>query len=289
MAALLGAEEFGFATAPLVVMGCVMMRVCHLDTCPVGVATQNPELRARFAGKPEFVVNFFEFIAEEVREHLAQLGFRSLEEAIGHVEMLDTRAAVSHWKASGLDLTPILESPTVAPGASLHQSVAQDHGLDRALDKELIALCAPALESGEPVRAQLSIRNVNRTVGTMLGAEVTRRHGGAGLPEGTIDLTFTGSAGQSFGAFLPAGVTLRLEGDANDYVGKGLSGGRVIVRPDRSAPSSPRTRSSPATSSATGPRPARCSCAGGSVSASPCATPGPRWSSRAWATMAAST
>ena len=236
VAALLGAEEFGFATAPLVVMGCVMMRVCHLDTCPVGVATQNPELRARFAGKPEFVVNFFEFIAEEVREHLAQLGFRSLEEAIGHVEMLDTRAAVAHWKASGLDLAPILESPAVEPGASLHQSVIQDHGLDKALDKRLIELCVPALESGEPVRAQLSIRNVNRTVGTMLGAEVTRRHGGAGLPEGTIDLTFTGSAGQSFGAFLPAGVTLRLEGDANDYVGKGLSGGRVIVRPDRAAP-----------------------------------------------------
>ena len=235
VAALLGAEEFGFATAPLVVMGCVMMRVCHLDTCPVGVATQNPELRERFAGKPEFVVNFFEFIAEEVREYLAQLGFRSLEEAIGHVEMLDTRAAVTHWKASGLDLTPILESPAVEPGASLHQTVTQDHGLDKALDKQLIALCAPALESGEPVRAQLAIRNVNRTVGTMLGAEVTRRHGGAGLPEGTIDLTFTGSAGQSFGAFLPAGITLRLEGDANDYVGKGLSGGRVIVRPDRSA------------------------------------------------------
>ena len=212
-----------------------MMRVCHLDTCPVGVATQNPELRARFAGKPEFVVNFFEFIAEEVREYLAQLGFRSLEEAIGHVEMLDTRAAVTHWKASGLDLSPILESAAVEPGASLHQSVAQDHGLDKALDKELIALCGPALETGEPVRAQLAIRNVNRTVGTMLGAEVTRRHGGAGLPEGTIDLTFTGSAGQSFGAFLPAGITLRLEGDANDYVGKGLSGGRVIVRPDRAA------------------------------------------------------
>ena len=204
VAALLGAEEFGFATAPLVVMGCVMMRVCHLDTCPVGVATQNPELRERFAGKPEFVVNFFEFIAEEVREHLAQLGFRSMEEAIGHVEMLDTRAAVTHWKASGLDLAPILESPAVEPGASLHQSVTQDHGLDKALDKQLIALCGPALESGEPVRAQLSIRNVNRTVGTMLGAEVTRRHGGAGLPDGTIDLTFTGSAGQSFGAFLPA-------------------------------------------------------------------------------------
>ena len=205
VAALLGAEEFGFATAPLVVMGCVMMRVCHLDTCPVGVATQNPELRKRFTGKPEFVVNFFLFIAEEVREHLAQLGFRSLEEAIGHVEMLDTRAAVDHWKASGLDLTPILESPTVAPGASLHQSVAQDHGLDRALDKELIALCAPALESGEPVRAQLTIRNVNRTVGHHARGEVTRRHGGAGLPDDTIDLTFTAPPASRSGRSCPRG------------------------------------------------------------------------------------
>ena len=202
---------------------------------PRGRGHPEPRAGARFAGKPEFVANFFEFIAEEVREYLAELGFRTLEEAIGHVEMLDTRAAVTHWKASGLDLAPILESPVLEPGASRHQSVTQDHGLDRALDKQLIALCAPALESGEPVRAQLPIRNVNRTVGTMLGAEVTRRHGGAGLPEGTIDLTFTGSAGQSFGAFLPAGITLRLEGDANDYVGKGLSGGRVIVRPDRAA------------------------------------------------------
>jgi glutamate synthase (NADPH) large chain len=235
VAALLGAEEYGFATAPLVVMGCVMMRVCHLDTCPVGVATQNPELRARFTGKPEFVVNFFEFIAEEVREHLAALGFRSLEEAIGHVEMLDTAAAVSHWKASGLDLAPILHPIPVAPGEALHRTTAQDHGLDRALDRRLIDLCRPAIEAGEPVRAQLAIRNVHRTVGTMLGAEVTRRHGGEGLPDGTIDLTFTGSAGQSFGAFLPVGITLRLEGDANDYVAKGLSGGRVVVRPDRSA------------------------------------------------------
>ncbi|MGB8019717.1 MAG: glutamate synthase-related protein, partial [Candidatus Nanopelagicales bacterium] len=236
VAALLGAEEFGFATAPLVVMGCVMMRVCHLDTCPVGVATQNPQLRARFSGRPEFVVNFFEFIAEEVRELLAQLGFRSLEEAIGHVEMLDTRAAVNHWKVSGLDLAPILVVPDVAADAALHNTVVQDHGLAKALDNQLIELCRPALESGEPIRAQLAIRNVNRTVGTMLGAEVTRRFGGAGLPDGTIDLTFLGSAGQSFGAFLPQGVTLRLEGDANDYVAKGLSGGRVVVRPDRSAP-----------------------------------------------------
>ena len=236
VAALLGAEEFGFSTAPLVVMGCVMMRVCHLDTCPVGVATQNPELRARFTGRPEFVVTFFEYIAQEVREYLAQLGFRTLDEAIGHTEMLDTRAAVTHWKASGLDLAPILAITEIAPGESRHCTVAQDHGLHKALDRELIALCRPALDSGEPVRAQLPIRNVNRTVGTMLGHEVTRRHRGEGLPDGTIDITFTGSAGQSFGAFLPAGITLRLEGDANDYLAKGLSGGRLVVRPDRAAP-----------------------------------------------------
>ncbi len=236
IAALLGAEEYGFASAPLVVMGCVMMRVCHLDTCPVGVATQNPELRARFTGKPEFVVNFFEFIAAEVREYLAELGFRSLDEAIGHVEMLDARAAVDHWKASGLNLAPILEPPAFAEGAALHQTSTQDHGLEKALDNELIAMCGPALESGEPIRGQVAIRNVNRTVGTMLGAEVTRRHGGAGLPDGTIDLVLVGSAGQSFGAFLPSGITLRLEGDANDYVGKGLSGGRIVVRPDVTAP-----------------------------------------------------
>jgi glutamate synthase (NADPH/NADH) large chain len=235
IAALLGAEEFGFATAPLVVSGCIMMRVCHLDTCPVGVATQNPVLRQRFSGKPEFVETFFEYIAEEVREHLAALGFRSLDEAIGHAEMLDVERAVDHWKASGLDLAPILHVPAVDPAMSRRQTTTQDHGLDKALDNELIALCEPALAGGEPVRAQLPIRNVNRTVGTMLGSEVTRRHGGAGLPDGTIDLTFVGSAGQSFGAFLPAGVTLRLEGDGNDYVGKGLSGGRVVIRPHRDA------------------------------------------------------
>ncbi len=233
IAALLGAEEFGFATAPLVVMGCIMMRVCHLDTCPVGVATQNPELRARFAGSPDFVVTFFEFIAQQVREHLAALGLRSLDEAIGRVDLIDAVTAVDHWKASGLDLSPILHDPGV-PGPR-RCVTSQDHGLERALDRELLALCAPALESGEPIRARLPIRNVHRTVGTMLGAEVTRRHGGHGLPEGTIDLTFVGSAGQSFGAFLPPGITLRLEGDSNDYVGKGLSGGCLVVRPDRAA------------------------------------------------------
>ena len=235
IAALLGAEEFGFATAPLVVSGCIMMRVCHLDTCPVGVATQNPVLRERFSGKPEFVETFFEYIAEEVRELLAALGFRTLEEAIGHAEVLDVERAVQHWKASGLDLTPILHVPAIDDAVARRQTTTQDHGLDRALDNELIALCAPALERGEPVRAQLPIRNVNRTVGTMLGSEVTRRHGGAGLPDETIDLTFVGSAGQSFGAFVPAGITLRLEGDGNDYVGKGLSGGRLVLRPHREA------------------------------------------------------
>ncbi|HEY9412666.1 MAG TPA: glutamate synthase large subunit [Jiangellaceae bacterium] len=235
IAALLGAEEYGFATAPLVVSGCVMMRVCHLDTCPVGVATQNPELRTKFTGKPEFVVTFFEYIAQEVREHLAALGFRTLDEAIGHAEMLDTTSAEDHWKAAGLDLSPLLHVPDLPEGASRRQVVAQDHGLEKALDNELIALATDALENGEPVRAQVPVRNVNRTVGTMLGHEVTKRTGGAGLADDTIDITLVGSAGQSFGAFLPRGVTLRLEGDANDYLAKGLSGGRVIVRPDRAA------------------------------------------------------
>jgi glutamate synthase (NADPH/NADH) large chain len=236
IAALLGAEEFGFATAPLVVSGCIMMRVCHLDTCPVGVATQNPELRKRFSGKPEFVVNFFEFIAEEVRELLAELGFRTLAEAVGQVELIDARQAVDHWKAAGLDLSPILHVPSIAEGASRLCITTQDHGLQHALDNELIRQAAPALERRERVEIASPIRNVNRTVGTMLGAELTRRFGGEGLPDDTITVRFEGSAGQSFGAFLPKGITLRLEGDANDYTGKGLSGGRVIVRPSKMAP-----------------------------------------------------
>jgi glutamate synthase (NADPH/NADH) large chain len=235
VAALLGAEEFGFATAPLVVSGCVMMRVCHLDTCPVGIATQNPELRKRFAGRPEFVVNFFEFIAEEVREYLAALGLRSLDEAVGRTDLLDPREAVHHWKADGLDLGPILHGPRLPEEAPRRRVAAQDHGLDKALDNTLIQLCEGALYYGEKVRLELPIRNVNRTVGTMLGYEVTRRHGAAGLPDDTIDVSFTGSAGQSFAAFLPRGITLRLEGDANDYLAKGLSGGRVAVRPPREA------------------------------------------------------
>ena len=236
VAALLGAEEFGFATAPLVVMGCVMMRVCHLDTCPVGVATQNPELRAKFAGKPEFVVNFFEYVAEEVRELLAELGFRTLDEAVGRVEALDAAEAVDHWKAGGLDLSPILHRPEPPrPGAALRRVRGQDHGLESALDRTLIQMAESSLAQGRPVTIDIPIRNVNRTVGTMLGYEVTRRRGSAGLPDDTIVVNFTGSAGTSFGAFVPRGITLRLEGDANDYTAKGLSGGRVVVRPPADA------------------------------------------------------
>jgi glutamate synthase (NADPH/NADH) large chain len=233
IAALLGAEEYGFATAPLVVSGCIMMRVCHLDTCPVGVATQNPELRKKFNGKPEFVETFFEYIAEEVREILASLGFRSLDEAVGAVESLETRAAVDHWKASGLDLAPILHVPESLRDAPRRNMVAQEHGLELALDRELIELAAPALEKGETVNIKMPIRNGNRTVGTMLGSAMTR--GGRNYLDESINVTFHGSAGQSFGAFIPKGLTLRLYGDANDYVAKGLSGGRVIVRPDERA------------------------------------------------------
>jgi glutamate synthase (NADPH/NADH) large chain len=231
IAALLGAEEFGFATAPLVVSGCIMMRVCHLDTCPVGIATQNPELRKKFSGRPEFVEHFFHFIAEEVREQLAALGFRTLEEVVGHAELLDTRRAVQHWKASGLDLAPILYVSERPFSQDLHCTTTQDHGLDRALDQQLISAARNAIDTGTPITLEFPIRNVNRTVGTMLGHELTKKHGGLGLPDDTIEVAFTGSAGQSFGAFVPKGITLRLSGDANDYVGKGLSGGRLVLRP----------------------------------------------------------
>ncbi|MPY94118.1 MAG: glutamate synthase large subunit [Acidimicrobiia bacterium] len=235
VAALLGAEEFGFATAPLVVSGCIMMRVCHLDTCPVGVATQNPELRQRFTGKAEFVVNFFEFVAEEVRELLADLGFRSLDEAIGRADVLDVTEAVDHWKAAGLDLRPILYVPPLEEGADRHCTTTQDHSLDKALDNTLIELARPALEHGEPVVIRLPVSNTNRTLGTMLGYHLTKRHGAAGLADDTITVQLEGSAGNSLGAFLPRGITLRVEGDTNDYVGKGLSGGRIVVRPHRAA------------------------------------------------------
>ena len=233
IAALIGAEEFGFATAPLVVSGCVMMRVCHLNTCPVGIATQDPELRKLFTGKPEFVVNFFRYIAQEVREYMAQLGFRTMDEMIGRVDCLNQRAAVEHWKARGLDFSAILGGPSVPAASPRRRQRAQDHGLEHALDNELIAACGEALEHRRPVALARSIRNVHRAVGTMLGYEVTRRWGGEGLPDDTIRIHCSGSAGQSYGAFVPRGITLTLEGDANDYVGKGLSGGKLIVYPPR--------------------------------------------------------
>ncbi|MGA1345764.1 MAG: glutamate synthase large subunit [Ilumatobacteraceae bacterium] len=236
IAALLGAEEFGFAAAPLVVSGCVMMRVCHLDTCPVGIATQNPELRARFTGQPEFVENFFEFVAEEVRELMAMLGFRTMDEMIGHVEALDVRPAVDHWKAADLDISPILAIADNPYAQALHATTVQDHGLDGALDRTLVAHCADAIADARPVELRLPIRNVNRTVGTLLGHEITKQWRGDGLPDGTISLHFDGSAGQSFGAFVPRGVTMHLHGDANDYVGKGLSGGRIIITPPDGSP-----------------------------------------------------
>jgi len=235
IAALLGAEEFGFATTALVVEGCVMMRVCHLDTCPVGVATQNPVLRARFTGKADHVVNFMEFIAQEVREYLAELGFRTLDEAIGHSELLDMQAAVDHWKASGLDLTPILSGPAFAEDAPRRHMRDQDHELEQHFDVPIIEQAQDVIAHGGHFRIDLPIRNTERAVGTLLGHHVTKAHGENGLTSGEIEINLTGSAGQSFGAFLPAGITLRLEGDSNDYVGKGLSGGRIVVRPPRDA------------------------------------------------------
>ena len=236
IAALLGAEEYGFATAPLVVMGCIMMRVCHMDTCPVGIATQNPRLREKFRGQVEHVVNFFEFIAQEVRELMAQLGFRTIDEMIGRSDLLDMRQAIDHYKARGLDFSKIFYRPDMGPDVAVRRVREQEHGIEKTLDvTTLIPACAPALERGEPVELDLPIRNVNRTVGTILGSELTRRHGGTGLADDTIKLHFTGSAGQSFGAFVPRGITLTLEGDSNDYVGKGLSGGKIIVYPPRTA------------------------------------------------------
>ena len=232
VAALLGAEEFGFATTALVTTGCILMRVCHKDTCPVGVATQNPELRAKFEGKPEYVINFMEFIAQEVREYLAMLGFRTLEAAVGRVDKLETRKAVEHYKAKGLDLSPVLHQVEVPEGTVRHHRIAQDHELDKSIDVEMIQIARPALATGEPVAAVLPISNIRRTVGTTLGHEVTMATEGRGLPDDTIRFEFIGTAGQSFGAFLPRGVSLLLTGDANDYLAKGLSGGKVAVRAD---------------------------------------------------------
>jgi glutamate synthase (ferredoxin) len=253
IAALMGAEEYGFATAPLVVSGCIMMRVCHLNTCPVGVATQDPELRKHFTGKAEFVVNFFQFIAQEVREYMAALGFRTMDEMIGRTDRLNFRKAVDHWKAKGLDFSNILYQPEVEPDAPRRKVVEQDHGLDDALDNYLIAQCGELFTTKNTkdtkdltsvslvssvvknISLEMPIRNVNRTVGTMLGYHLTKQFGAEGLPDDTIRLKFTGSAGQSFGAFVPRGITLTLEGDSNDYIAKGLSGGKVIVYPPKAS------------------------------------------------------
>jgi glutamate synthase domain-containing protein 3 len=235
IAALLGAEEFGFSTAPLVALGCIMMRKCHLNTCPVGIATQDPELRKKFQGQPEHVINFFFFMAEQLRQIMAQLGFRTVGEMIGRVDMLDARAAVDHWKARGLDYSTILYNPPMPGRVARRKIQDQDHGLNQALDYKLIDHAREALESQTPVEIKLPIRNVHRTVGAMLSGEIARRHGSAGLPDDTIRFQFNGSAGQSFGAFLAKGVTLMLEGDSNDYTGKGLSGGKLIIYPPRAS------------------------------------------------------
>ncbi len=235
IAALLGAEEFGFATTPLIAMGCIMMRKCHLNTCSVGIATQDPVLRERFTGQPEHVINFFFFIAEQIRQHMAKLGFRTFDEMVGRVDKIDAAIADAHWKAKGIDLSSILYAPIVPSRVARRKVQAQDHGLDQALDHVLISKAAPALESKTPVTENFAIRNVHRTVGGMLGGEIARRYGSAGLPDGTIHFKFEGSAGQSFGAFVPTGVTLELEGDSNDYLGKGLSGGRIIAYPPKTS------------------------------------------------------
>jgi glutamate synthase (NADPH/NADH) large chain len=228
--ALLGADEFGFATAPLIAAGCIMMRKCHLNTCPVGVATQDPILRKRFTGQPEHVINYFFFVAEELRQIMADMGFRTIDEMVGRVDRIDMSQALHHWKAQGIDLSKLLHKVALPAGAPLHHTETQDHGLDHALDRDLIAAAAPALERGEAVRIERAVKNVNRTVGAMLSGEVAKKYGHAGLPENSIQIAFTGVAGQSFAAFLAHGITLELTGDGNDYVGKGLSGGRVIVK-----------------------------------------------------------
>ena len=283
--ALLGADEFGVATAALIAAGCVMMRKCHLNTCPVGVATQDPELRRRFNGRPEDVVTLFQFLAEEVRELMAKLGFRTFNEMIGRADRLSMRQGVDHSKARRIDLARVLYRPDVPAGTATYQCEAQDHRLERALDHQLIAGGKPALEKGEKVTLDLPIRNVNRTVGAMLSGEVAKRYGDEGLPDGTIAVKFTGTAGQSFGAFLARGVAFELEGAANDYIGKGLSGGRLVIYPPQAARSSATRASSSATPCSTARSPANAISAASPASVSPCAIPARSRSSKAPAAL----
>jgi glutamate synthase domain-containing protein 3 len=235
VATLLGAEEFGFATTPLIAMGCVMMRKCHLNTCSVGIATQDPALRKQFQGQPEHVINFFFFLAEQVRQYMAELGFRSFDEMVGRVDMLDVAPAVDHWKARGIDLSAILYSPPLPSRVARRCVQAQDHGLQDALDHTVIDACRAAIDTLVPIEINLPVRNIHRAVGTMLSGEIARKYGSAGLPDDTIQIRLSGAAGQSLGAFLANGVTLTLEGEANDYVGKGMSGGRLVVYPPRTS------------------------------------------------------
>ena len=289
IATLLGAEEFGFSTAPLVALGCIMMRKCHLNTCPVGIATQNPELRKKFAGTPENVINFFFYIAEEVREWMSKMGFRKMNDMVGRVDMLEMDTAVSHWKARGLDFSSILYNPQVPGRVGRRCTIAQDHGLEEALDNFLIEQTKPALENGAKVDLTIPIRNIHRTVGAMLSGEIARRHGAQGLPADTINIRFHGSAGQSFGSFLASGVTLTLEGDANDYVGKGLSGGQIIVFPPKNSPSLPKKTSSSGIRYSTAPLAVTPSSTASPASVSPCATQAPPLLSKVSAIMPAST
>jgi len=235
VAALLGAEEYGFATLPLVALGCVMMRVCHLDTCPVGIATQNPELRKKYSGDPQYVINLLNFIAEDMREHMARLGFRTIDEMVGRVDRLYAKQ-IDHWKAGKVDLGALLYQPELEECDGVRWNRTQDHGIAQSMDiRMILATCQPAIDNGTPVKAEFQVRNIDRVVGTITGNEITKRYGAAGLPDDTIQLKFYGSAGQSFGAFMPRGMTLELEGDSNDYIGKGLSGGKIIVYPPKQA------------------------------------------------------
>ncbi len=287
--ALLGADEFGFATAPLIAAGCIMMRKCHLNTCPVGVATQDPVLRARFTGKPEHVINYFFFVAEEVRELMAALGFRTFDEMIGQSDILDKERAIAHWKAKGLDFEKLFYKPRAPQGVAIYHCERQNHGLDKVLDNKLIAFAKPALETKKPVKQELAIKNTDRTAGAMLSGEIATRYGHAGLPEDTIWLTFKGTAGQAFGAWGAKGLTLDLVGEANDYVGKGLSGARSSCAPMRSPASCRKKASSSATRCCTAPSRASATSAAWPASASPCATRAPMPSSKARATTAANT
>ena len=291
VAALLGAEEFGFATAPLVATGCIMMRVCHLNTCPAGVATQDPQLREKFAGKPEHVVNFMRFIAMEMRELMAQLGFRTVEEMVGRVDKLEARKAIKHWKAKGLDFSNLLYSPDAGPEIGRFCQIPQDHGLEKSLDlTTLLELCKPAIERGEKVRAELPIRNVNRVVGTITGSEITRKYGAAGLPEDTIELNFKGSAGQSFGAFVPRGMTLRARRRCQRLRRQGLVGRQDHhLRRPRTRRSRRTRTSSSATSRCTARPAARRTSTAWRASASAYATAACMRSSKPWAITAAST